>query len=466
MQRDVIIINRIGVLVKYLIMLILFITSCSRVGHVDFDGDLGKNYADDFAYIIYDTKLHQVVAEQNADVFYSPASIFKLFANFAALEVLGPDTKFVTNLHIDGKVEDGVLKGDLILEAGGDTTFFIENLYNLAFAVKERGISEVSGKLLYYDGGFINESNINPNQPSHASYNPSLSALNLNFNSFQVSRDKKGLLTAPSNNATAITSVFNKYYTPRYRSNRWHVNKRAKSLLLPVKNSSYYFASELKMVFENVGIKVSGVKKISRMPNNTEIVVGYESKSVKEVVKDGLAYSNNLYSEVLLVHVAKKLGCKLNDLESSALCLQAWYEENYPMMELGRAKFYNGSGLSEDIEVSPRAVLELLKVAQGKRYGNDYFPSLLPLSGISGTMKDRFVRDPAKIFAKTGSMDFISALAGYYYDSDKEYSFVFISNNKELREGFLGHKVLPKFAAKWRKDINHKHEDLLLSFVE
>jgi serine-type D-Ala-D-Ala carboxypeptidase/endopeptidase (penicillin-binding protein 4) len=452
--------------VKYFLIFIFLVTSCTGIEKIDSDGKDLKSYPDDFAYIIYDVRNNKVVAEQNSDTTYIPASIFKLFTNFAALEILGSDTKFSTNLYLEGKAKNGVLDGNLILEAGGDTTFFIENLYNFAFAVRAQGISKVEGKLLYYDGDFINTSTINSSQPSYASYNPGFSALNLNFNSFQVSCKKNVVATTPECDATLVQSSSNRYYTPVYKSDRWHINRKAKSLLLPVKNSSQYFASALQRVFANVGIKVEGVKRISSIPKSAKIIVSYESKSVKDTVKNGLVYSNNLYSEVLLVHIAKKLDCDFDKLEGASRCLQHWYQKNYPMMGLQNAKFYNGSGLSERIQISPKSVIELLKVAEHKKYGNDYFPSLLPLSAVSGTMKDRFVNDSARVFAKTGSMDFISSIAGYYYGANKEFLFIFISNNKKLRQGLEDKKVLPRFAGKWRKEVNSKHEELLSSFIE
>ena len=111
--------------------------------------------------------------------------------------------------------------------------------------------------------------------------------------------------------------------------------------------------------------------------------------------------------------------------------------------------------------------MELLKEAKGKKYGDDYFVTLLPLSDYSGTMKDRFESNPINVFAKTGSMDFISAIAGYYFNENNNLIFVFISNNETLRDGLRKKTVASEFTSKWRKKkINEKHEEVLKLYLK
>ena len=169
---------------------------------------------------------------------------------------------------------------------------------------------------------------------------------------------------------------------------------------------------------------------------------------------------------MLLLHFARANNCRFDDLVGASECLKSWYLKNYPQINLEFAKFYNGSGLNENIKVSAVAILELLKVAKGKKYGDDYFVTLLPLSEYSGTMKDRFEGSPINVFAKTGSMDFISAIAGYYLNENNNLIFVFVSNNETLREGLREKTVSSKLASKWRKEINEKHEEVLQLYLK
>ena len=405
---------------KLLIFLIFVLSSCKSIDQISFDQRELKRFNDDFGYVIFDIDANKVIAQNNADKKFIPASVFKLFTNFAALEVLGPDTRFNTRLYVQGKIINGHLDGNLILESDGDASFLIENLYNFAFAVKFKGINSISGKIYYYNSDFLDVKMINDDQPKYASYNPGFSSLNLNFNSFKITKDANQIISVPQNSAT-ITRVFhNKYYLPQIKSDVWHINNKISERKLPVQNSSYFFASQLREVLNNVGVKTEKIESIGKLPNDVELIIEQSSKTIKEIVKDGLIYSNNLYSEVLLVQLAKKLGCEIQDIKSAATCLQNWYNTNYPMIGFKDAVFDNGSGLSESIEISPKSVIEFLKIVENKSYGNDYFPTLLPLSGVSGTLQDRFLDKSSQIFAKTGSMDYISSVAGYYYGKDKE----------------------------------------------
>src|SRR4051812_31309563 len=64
----------------------------------------------------------RVVYERNADQLFAPASTTKLYSCSSALHDLGPDYRFETPVYRRGAVEDGHLRGDLILVASGDLT--------------------------------------------------------------------------------------------------------------------------------------------------------------------------------------------------------------------------------------------------------------------------------------------------------------------------------------------------------
>jgi serine-type D-Ala-D-Ala carboxypeptidase/endopeptidase (penicillin-binding protein 4) len=98
----------------------------------------GPDYAHAFWGIaIADLKTGEAVYELNADKLFAPASATKLFSGAAALERLGPEFRFETRLHRRGEVQDGVLKGDLVLKASGDP--------NLS------GRSDAAGRLSFKD---------------------------------------------------------------------------------------------------------------------------------------------------------------------------------------------------------------------------------------------------------------------------------------------------------------------------
>ncbi len=111
-----------------------------------------------------------------------PASVAKALTALYALDVLGPDFRFETKLVADGPIENGILKGDLILVGGGDPLLDTDALATMAANLREAGISEVRGAFKVYDGALPYVFSIDPGQPDHVGYSPAISGISLNFN--------------------------------------------------------------------------------------------------------------------------------------------------------------------------------------------------------------------------------------------------------------------------------------------
>ena len=76
--------------------------------------------------------------------------------------------------------------------------------------------------------------------------------------------------------------------------------------------------------------------------------------------------------------------------------------------------FYDGSGLSVDDLITPRAFTRLLAYAARQSWGAEYRASL-PVGGVDGSLAGRFTQ-PAlrgKVFAKTGTLAAVNTLSGY-----------------------------------------------------
>lgn len=80
----------------------------------------------------------------------------------------------------------------------------------------------------------------------------------------------------------------------------------------------------------------------------------------------------------------------------------------------GDFQFYDGSGLSPQDLITPRAFTRLLTYAARQPWGPELRASL-PIGGVDGTLSDRFTRPPlrGKVFAKTGTLASVNTLSGY-----------------------------------------------------
>ncbi|CAB4564182.1 MAG: hypothetical protein F2553_01950, partial [Actinobacteria bacterium] len=91
----------------------------------------------------------------------------------------------------------------------------------------------------------------------------------------------------------------------------------------------------------------------------------------------------------------------------------------------------DASGLSKSNKVTAKMIGELLyKLRKDARFTGLH--PVLPVSGVSGTLNDRFIETAPTavglVRAKTGSLNGTATLAGYVESSDREYVFVTLAD--------------------------------------
>src|SRR6056297_3317086 len=121
----------------------------------------------DVSFSVIDVKTGLLLEGYEARSGLPPASVTKAITALYALDVLGPGYRFETRLLATGPVEDGVLKGDLVLAGGGDPTLDTDGLAALASKLKQAGVRAITGKLRVWDGALPFERVIDATQPEH-----------------------------------------------------------------------------------------------------------------------------------------------------------------------------------------------------------------------------------------------------------------------------------------------------------
>ena len=88
------------------------------------------------------------------------ASITKVATSLVALETFNPDHQFITLIATTGKIENGVLNGDLIIQGGEDPFFVWEEAIAIGNLLNKIGIQRVTGNLIITGKFYMNfESN-------------------------------------------------------------------------------------------------------------------------------------------------------------------------------------------------------------------------------------------------------------------------------------------------------------------
>lgn len=121
--------------------------------------------------------------------------------------------------------------------------------------------------------------------------------------------------------------------------------------------------------------------------------------------------SQNLHAELLLRLLGKLFGTDGSFAEGTRVERQFLLDAGLNDADFF---FYDGSGLSPDDRVAPRAFAQLLSYASRQSWGSA-FRDTLPVAGVDGTLANRFKNSPLKgrLCAKTGTLSETNALSGY-----------------------------------------------------
>lgn len=86
-----------------------------------------------------------VVVDHQAQTAFIPASALKTLTTATALEVLGPEFRFSTELQSTALMQQGVIHGDLSITGGGDPMLSMTDLEAWVAELKKRGLIRVEG---------------------------------------------------------------------------------------------------------------------------------------------------------------------------------------------------------------------------------------------------------------------------------------------------------------------------------
>ncbi len=380
-------------------------------------------------YSVADAKTGLRLEGMNPQTGTPPASTAKAITALYALDVLGGDHRFETQVVATGTVTDGIVSGDLVLLGGGDPSLDTNALATLAANVKAAGIREVRGGLVIYDGGPANVTTIDPDQPAHVGYSPAVSGIALNYNRVHFEWKRNG-----ADYAVTMDARSNKYrpdvivaqmriadrsgpvYTYADTNGRddWTVARGALGTggarWLPVRKPALYAGDVFHTMLRSQGIVVPAAKVTSALPSG-QVLARHFSDDLRALVKDMLLYSTNLTAEMVGLAATVKRGVAPQTLKQSAAAMNDWARQTLGVEGLG---LVDHSGLSEDSRVTADGMVEALV----KVYGDDNLRPLLKIIPLRDVKGRPISSGPVTVQAKTGTLNFVSGLAGYISAKD------------------------------------------------
>jgi serine-type D-Ala-D-Ala carboxypeptidase/endopeptidase (penicillin-binding protein 4) len=323
------------------------------------------------------------------------ASLTKTSTTLAALKTWGINKRFDTSIGITGKVQQGILAGDLVIQGAGDPLFVWEDAQALAATLNQMGIQQVNGNLVII-GNF---------------------AMN-----YQKDPQKAGELLKQGLSGAALPQNL--------------LKEQLKDV-----NVIKVQAAKLA-VLGKFQVKIIGqVLLADQLPPAAGAIIRHRSLPLLDILREMNIYSNNEIAQMLADGVGGH----------AAVMRLAAQSAGFAAAEI---QLTNGSGLGLTNQIAPHAVSQIFRTIHGfvqplGLTAADLFPS----SGLDpqGSMLDRHL--PAGTTVKTGTLNEVSALTGALPTRDRGLVWFTIINRgtkiAELRQ--QQDKLLQTLLGYWGK---------------
>lgn len=425
-------------------------------------------------FLVADAKTGLRLEGRNSEVGVAPASVAKAVTALYALEVLGPLHRFQTRLMATGPVKNGLLNGDLVLVGGGDPTLNTSALAGLAKQLKAAGVREVRGSFEVYEGGLPFVHSIDPGQPDHVGYSPAISGIALNFNRvhFEWKRGSNGYgvtMEGRSDKYRPAVSMARMHVADRsapvytYRNldqqDQWTVARGALgkggARWLPVRKPALYAGDVFRTIARSHGIQLDVAKPVQTQQGGTVLAM-HSSEELRKMLRDMLRYSTNLTAEMVGMAATSAYSGKPQSLKASAHAMNRWA---IAALGMKAVNLVDHSGLGGASRISADDMVQALvhvHAQQGLR------PILKPVAlrnSKGGVDKNH----PIKVDAKTGTLNFVSGLAGYMTAQDgTELVFAFFAADQTKRDRLKrSERERPEGARTWNRRAKNLQQKLI-----
>jgi D-alanyl-D-alanine carboxypeptidase/D-alanyl-D-alanine-endopeptidase (penicillin-binding protein 4) len=411
---------------------------------------------------------------------FTPGSTQKLFTTWVAMDLLGGDRTFPTELARTGTLADGVLKGDLIIQGGGDPSFAGAQagpgrtapavFGGWAEALKQAGIRKIEGCVIG-DGSFLEEEGPHPAElweDAGNYYAGIVSGLCFNDNLFTaefsgaaapgkpvalrgtapkhtgIARFDNRLVTGPADSRDSAYFLGGFPSPVRALRGSYPAGRMIFTLKGSLPNPAWTCAREFEAFLAAKGITVTGQGAACgdplALPNHapaagTEAIAGTRiaSPPLRELLRIVNQRSDNNWAAQTLALIGKGTGHQA-DWRGGLEAVYGWLDAHGFDRKLVHLK--DGNGLSRYNWIAPSQTARLLAYAYRDAKFAEFQATLAGAPGSEGKL-DRFGPGwDGRLFVKTGTLEGVSALAGYLRaKSGKWLVFAIAANNFEARNG-------------------------------
>ena len=419
--------------------------------------DLGDTQV---SVLLVDLDANETLVALHADRPMIPASNLKLITTAAALDRLGPDFVFTTDLEMlpplpalpgvndlnppappdlrltgsgDPGLGDDALLAELGLEPDAVLDRFVEAVVATGF--KRFGT-------LYLDDDVFDDVQVHPTWPTDQLdkwYCAPVAGLNFHGNVLDVLYLPAALRgEAPTVQVfpwwpqletvnRAVTGPRDAFWITRAgEANRFTFGGQVRNTRsTPIRTTLYDPPTTLGQLLQ-YRLSEAGVfvERVARTDPNATPRSGQTLFRIQTTLPGVLDRTNqdsaNLFAEAIFKRMGYELTGAPGSFDSGAAAVRMYLQERLgTRISVALVKPVDGSGLSRDNRVTARALVEVLRDMHDRAELSDIYRESLAIAGESGTLRRRGDGlDGATVFAKSGYIAGVSALAGYIVVAD------------------------------------------------
>lgn len=384
---------------------------------------------------VEDAKTGEVLYSQNADRYFLPASVLKIVTDAIALDVLGPNFTFKT------QVLKGTKKGQVILRFSGDPTLTFQDLVLLFKHLKAQKVSQI----------VIDRRNPFPIQTSPGAWPQEIKRycyatsavplmVNRNSISFKVDASKIGSnakITVDPDSFVKIKGPSPKVAEKcdlRTQFEREHMSlsypvvtfepacqemaEKPLEMCLPIleNQNRAYIKDMVSKAFLQSRDQTKGRIDVvfTELPVDKEyaVIAEHNSQPLFIFMKKAMVDSDNLMMDRLILEVARHLDPTMQQDQDLGQMIGKWAESRLKL-DLSKVIIGDGAGLGRYNQVTPAQLAGLLRsIYQDPAFYALYYQTF-PEPGDEGTVGQRLSDLKGRVVLKNGTHRSTTALAGY-----------------------------------------------------
>ncbi len=402
----------------------------------------------------------QLMLAHNIDRAFNPASVIKLVTTYAALDLLGPQYRWKTEFYIDGPVQDGVLSGDLYVKGFGDPYLVEETLLPTLRSLRSMGLRHINGHLVV-DNSYFEPGSQHPgefdNRP-YRTYNAKPSALMTNFQTvrFTLVPDTRakavdirmwpesadvrienamqlaGGRCRPSYRWPAVRSVRSGQQVVARFHGQYSRNCGLRQFHLAAGRPPALFYGAFDSIWKLLGGTLTEDVREGVVPADARLLHTHMSKPLSDIIRLINKHSSNVMARQLMLTVAAEKKGAPGTPEKGREAITEWLHG----LNIDTKGLYidNGSGLSRDARISAQTLQQIML----HQWHSPWMPELvssLSILGKDGTGRKRLRNSDLRgsMHLKTGLLDHVRTIAGFYHaDDGQRYLLIALQNHKNI----------------------------------